>query len=345
MNIEPAPFLNGDELMITTREEWMVHVESKPSVRPELPRMAAFQAMSDIERRRLNRARVAHNNSFGPIDTAALKRVRKRGFELMELNRYAGPAARLGLLIDGDAALGKSTALLDFGKRYELLVRSKIPSGLTKSGDDLIPVVYITLGDTTIKGLNKAILNYLGLPAGGSTDDMTLLIQKAARQCAIKLILIDDFHHLEARYREHRRLNNHLKHLGSTVAATFVYAGIDCERGGLLDGNKGGTFRSTERRFTLEPIQPYARNGKAKKAWLDDLTGIESQLALLRAKPRDLVKIEDYLFDRTGGVMGSLLQLIRLGASRAIRNGDERITKPLLEGVKINLGGERRGAA
>ncbi len=42
-----------------------------------------------------------------------------------------------------------------------------------------------------------------------------------ARRCATSLILIDDFHFLNMREKESRRVNDHLKYLANSISATL----------------------------------------------------------------------------------------------------------------------------
>jgi hypothetical protein len=53
-----------------------------------------------------------------------------------------------------------------------------------------------------------------------------------------------------------------------------------------------------------------------------------------------LVDLSRYLFARTTGNIGSLMDLIRRGASRAIRTGRERIDRELLDDIRIDEGAE-----
>lgn len=53
-----------------------------------------------------------------------------------------------------------------------------------------------------------------------------------------------------------------------------------------------------------------------------------------------LVDLSRYLFARTTGNIGSLMDLIRRGASRAIRTGRECIDRELLDDIRIDEGAE-----
>ena len=51
--------------------------------------------------------------------------------------------------------------------------------------------------------------------------------------------------------------------------------------------------------------------------------------------------LSDYLYVRTTGHIGSLMELIRRGCTRAIRTGVETLNRKLLETVKIDSAAEK----
>jgi hypothetical protein len=52
-----------------------------------------------------------------------------------------------------------------------------------------------------------------------------------------------------------------------------------------------------------------------------------------------LVDLADYLYQRTGGMIGSLSQLVRGAALLAIQDGTEHITRELLDCVPVDHAG------
>jgi len=97
----------------------------------------------------------------------------------------------------------------------------------------------------------------------------------------------------------------------------------------------------TERRFDMVNLDPFSYDTPdGIAAWIAHLTGIETQLRLLRAEPGMLTTgtMPEYLFSRTRGIVGLLERLIEDGCSHAIDAGVERLTTDLLDGIDINLG-------
>jgi len=62
---------------------------------------------------------------------------------------------------------------------------------------------------------------------------------------------------------------------------------------------------------------------------------------LFDAKPGMITGLASYLHERTAGVIGSHMALIRGGANLAITSGAERITKHLLDQIPLDYHAER----
>jgi hypothetical protein len=107
--------------------------------------------------------------------------------------------------------------------------------------------------------------------------------------------------------------------------------------------DRGGDEADTQtrRRFELVELSPFRYDTPAEiAAWVTHLAGVEEQLRLLRAEPGMLTgnAMPEYLFRRTGGVVGLLERLIEDGCAHAVDTGAERLTTDLLDGLDINLG-------
>lgn len=70
-----------------------------------------------------------------------------------------------------------------------------------------------------------------------------------------------------------------------------------------------------------------------------------STVRLLVQLNRSLVGMDEYLYRRTGGMIGSLSQLIRGGAILAIENRSEAVTRDLLDIVPVDYAAERADVA
>ncbi len=68
---------------------------------------------------------------------------------------------------------------------------------------------------------------------------------------------------------------------------------------------------------------------------------LESMLRLDQHQQGTLVRLAEYLYQRTGGMIGSLSQLVRGAAILAIEDGTERITRDLLDCVPVDYAAAR----
>ncbi len=70
---------------------------------------------------------------------------------------------------------------------------------------------------------------------------------------------------------------------------------------------------------------------------------MEASLRLHEHQPGTLTGLDEYLFGRTGGMIGSLSQLVRGAAILAIGDGSEQITRDLLDVVPVDHAAQRSG--
>lgn len=129
-----------------------------------------------------------------------------------------------------------------------------------------------------------------------------------------------------------------LKYFSERIPATFVYAGIDIERAGLLAGTRGEQIAG---RFAMIRTGPFPRG----EAWTGLIAALEDSLRLHRHPPGGLIRLERHLHQRTGGMIGSLLRLVRCAAVQAVLDGAERITKTALDTVALDIAADSHSQA
>jgi hypothetical protein len=138
-------------------------------------------------------------------------------------------------------------------------------------------------------------------------------------------------------------VSDQLKYFAERLPATFIYAGIDVESAGLFAGTRG---RQIAGRFTVIPATPFAYGTAAQREqWRALIATLDCALRLYQHRPGSLLPQEEYLYRRSGGMIGSLSQLIRGAAILAIEDGSERITRDLLEAVPVDYAAERGATA
>lgn len=119
-----------------------------------------------------------------------------------------------------------------------------------------------------------------------------------------------------------------------TISATFVYAGLDLEESSLFSGVRG---RQILGRFIPVKTGPFThRSDEDQRDWAKLVAAMEQTLRLHRHTPGTLIEQAPYLHARTGGMIGSLDQLIYEAANDAISDGTEKITKTHLDAVLLD---------
>jgi Bacterial TniB protein len=127
-----------------------------------------------------------------------------------------------GKLILAQTGSGKSTAL----KTYKGHFADYVQDGIKK-----MPVVYVvTPNAPTVRSLAERILMALGDPAAlrGTAVSMTDRIEYFFKQCAVELLMIDEFQHFNdaAAGKTHARVTDWLKNLLEATGVPVVLAGL-----------------------------------------------------------------------------------------------------------------------
>ncbi|MFS0755129.1 TniB family NTP-binding protein [Noviherbaspirillum sp. 1P10PC] len=326
-------------------EGWRTFVEATPPVRPLMPSLAVFHAMTKKEKGKFATDRKRYHGKFGPIETPALSRIHEEALRLAALNYVSAPGARPGIVLDGEGTLGKSTISVELGKKYEKSLRKKLMRPIdAKLGSDFIPVVYVTLpGELTIRAFNRLIAQFLGIPgaANGDVEWLNERIIKTADECGVSLVIIDDIHFLKMKNRSAESVNNHFKYLASSISATFIYAGIHVEDTGLFSESSSKDrekFSQTRHRFKKYTISPFQ---KGSEDFLNLLLAFEKNLLLLLQPEKSILTLADYIHDRTDGYIGAISNLMREGANSAIQAGDERLSEKVLNRIRLDHAAEQ----
>ncbi len=166
---------------------------------------------------------------------------------------------------------------------------------------------------------------FLGLPLVGrkTYGDLLDMVANALRGCSTELILIDDVHHLDLKYRQNIEASDMLKQLSERCGGTFVYAGIAVEGTGLLDGERGGQIG---KRFEVHVAAPFSLGSKADDScWGDLLLAMENSLCLTEQKLGSILSVAEVLHALTGGEIGLLKDLLQFASLKAMDDGTEKL--------------------
>lgn len=307
---------------LTTKEGWRERIDMILE-RPVMVSVEELRGMSFGDRALYNegRARFAQAGAFvrTPLYRVFERAVRDR----VMLNQYR-QVGKLGVILSGDTGNGKTTTLVEVGVAHE---RRRREMEHASAAPGKIPVMYVMVpSQCSAKALMEEFARFFGLPLPGRATYGHLLdmIANAVRRCSTELILVDDIHHLNLKYRQNIEASDMLKQLSERCGGTFVYAGVDVEDTGLLSGSREGQIR---KRFELHNARPFPlRSGEQPSAdWGDLLLAIENSLCLLGQRPGDILAAARELHQLTNGEIGLLGDMLQLDALHAIEDGSERL--------------------
>ena len=145
----------------------------------------------------------------------------------------------------------------------------------------------------------------------------------------------------------HETVNNHIKHLATSISATFVYAGIDVEGSGFVAEGRStekAKYSQTAHRFKKFNLLPFDYNNtRSKKHFLELLASFEDHLLLFDHLPHALAEeAGQYIWARTGGYIGPISTLMREAVAVAIKQKKERITLDILKSIKLDFQSEQQ---
>ncbi|MEW9518388.1 TniB family NTP-binding protein [Streptomyces tubercidicus] len=240
-------------------------------------------------------------------------------------------------MISGASGTGKTTALSQLGRAHELAARRRYPRERGR-----LPVLYATVPPAaTPRMLAMEFARFFGLdfPRRANITDVVNSVCTTAAHTNVDLVLIDELHNLNLATRTGAEASDQLKYFAERLPATFIYAGIDVEDQGLFAGTRG---RQIAGRFTVIPASPFSYTpGADRDDWQALVETLESMLRLRHHQPGTLARMGEYLYHRTGGMIGTLSQLIRGVAVLAMEDSSERISRELLEAVPIDYAAEQ----
>ncbi|WP_246095046.1 ATP-binding protein [Streptomyces roseicoloratus] len=309
---------------LTTLEGWVRFINRPPEAPPRLA-PDEYVALPAAKRTAYDEERLDYHTRLLVVRTSTVQHTVATGRRLVLLNRHA-ISARRGLIVSGPAGTGKTIAITQLGLAHELLDRSRHPGDLGR-----IPVVYVTVPPAaTPRMIAAEFARFLGLPVTARFN-ITDIIEAVVGVCTdarTGLVLVDELHNISLTSRNGAEVADTLKYFSERIPATFVYAGINVER--LLAGVRGEQIAG---RFTLIRTHPFPYGPE----WKGLVRTLEGTLVLLKHEPFSLIRLDRFLHERCGGMIGSLSHQIRGAAIDAILTGTEELTKYGLEDVPLDI--------
>lgn len=304
---------------LSIREGWGAFVGETldkpiPMTRAEFDALSPGDRAVNREARKqyMIRGPVVHTGQFAAIEVE----IRRR----LMLNQYKSHG-KLGVIVSGEPNIGKTTTVTHIARRFERRRRDIGRAGEENS----IPVIYVSVPPScTPKLMLGEFAQFLGLPVRQhyNTGELMNTVASVIAACGTELIVVDEIHNLNQKYKQMGEASDTLKQLSEKCPGTFVYAGVDVESSGLLDGTRG---RQISSRFQIMRLQKFEHTGNKRAAWADLLVAVEGSLGLLEQEPGAILRHGSQLHSATRGVIGDLTGMLHMLAIDAIDSGAERL--------------------
>lgn len=204
---------------LTIKEGWRRFVDHDP-IPPEVLTPEQISAMDALDIEMHQVLRLNYHSQLVIVNTPIVSWVINAGYELMLVNRRQVAGARRGMVVFGQAGTGKTTAVTQLGRAFELRVRRRHPGG----GPEL-PVVYLTVPPAaTPRMLAMEFARFLGLPVRGrwNITDVTHAVCAVLADAGTQLVIVDEIHNLNLGTRSGAEASDQLKYFAERIPATFV---------------------------------------------------------------------------------------------------------------------------
>ncbi|MBR7829664.1 ATP-binding protein [Actinospica sp. MGRD01-02] len=324
-----------DDLTLTRKEGFAAFAEAPEHPRPPDLTITEVKGMKDEAADKHNRWRRSYLSNLRPIRTDQAKALVEDLADVFEAGLDQPNWEAKGMAaVDAFPGLGKTTVGLSFAKKvHNDLIREN--GRFTTAGQERWPVIRVGMrGDTRVKDFNWALLEFFAHAGqrSGTANSFLARALDCAISCESRLLLVDDVHFLKFRSARGTELANEFKTIANEFPLMILFIGYDLEKKGLYDDPQLG------RRITPLGLAPFTIDHEAgRMQWRNFLLSLEQRLVLAGKWEGMLADdLSDYLYARCTGHIGSLMQLIRRGCLRAIRNGDECITEALMADVTLD---------
>ena len=335
---------------LSRKEGWRRYVDAPARQRPDQLTPVHLAALDGGAREDYDETRHDWHANFGILRTPQLAAVTDDLDQIVATNRQDPDRVRGAAVIDALPGLGKTTIANTFARGYD---RTQIRrfGPVTEDGHERLPVFRVGLtSKTTLRTLNRMICEFYGHPGTDRANAARLASYAVdcVLGCATGVGVIDDVHFINPAHKDGLDVSNHLKWLANELPVTFIYTGVGlAERRLFAEGLLGehAALAQTGRRWTRLALPPFhVSTDEGRGHWKGLLKATERQLVLAHAQPGMLTGLADYLFARSSGHIGSFITLITRGCYKAIRTGTERLTRDLLDTVRIDEASEQARA-
>jgi len=229
------------------------------------------------------------------------------------------------MVLEGAAGVGKSTLVKSYA---EALPRYETSSG------SRVSIFYLeTPSPVTVKGMAAKLLDTLGDPAAhhGTLWSMNARLIHFIRACEVRLVILDDFHHLidKETNRVLHNVSDWLKVLIKETNVPFLVVGVVDTVRRILDAN-AQLSRLFAIRETLHPFHWDSQRPETIKEFAGFVAFAESKIGMPLTAEIERQDLLYRLYDATGGVVGNVMNLLRYSVAVAQQQGHDQLSLNIL---------------
>jgi hypothetical protein len=201
------------------------------------------------------------------------------------------------------------------------------------------PTLYVTTPPHTgPKQLMTAFTRTLGLPTPSprvTTDRMVDQVVGVLRDLDTSMVILDEVQQLRTRAAAGMEAASLLKAFTERLPSLFLYVGVNLRNSDLLAGPMGAQMQG---RVTVFEMAPYSiGSAEGREQWERIIMQFEHQFPLHDHEVGTLAGAAGWLFDMTGGVIGSLRTHLRKAQIEAILDGREHVSLKHLKEIPLDL--------
>jgi len=319
----------------TTKEEWQQFCAYEPTPDIHQPSLSfdQIQALSATERHAYNERRIDYINEERVFPTGDMKRVLLLARKMLRASRVPKFVARTGIRVSGEARVGKSTLVMAAGKRLDTELRR---ANRREHDASYLPVVYTTIAAaSTTNKLWVRLAEVVGARQlrGSNADERLIDLARMLKGLGTKFVILDEVQRLDTDHRPGAEVADNIKVFAETLDATMIFAGISLATAPLFTGPQGEQWRRRTKPVNLRNYNKLNEDDMNEFTRL--VASFERTLPLSLHDPGFLERHVDYLFERTGGSIASLSDLITDAAIDSIDSGLEAITLDLMDNISL----------
>jgi hypothetical protein len=307
------------------------------SSQPEILDATTLSGLSAHHRAAYDSRRISYLSGDILVNTPQLQQVNRSFEKLLLLNSARSNIGNNGLMVTGAGNAGKTTASIALMRWVYAHYARQVPH-MKELGH--IPVAYVEVpAGSNAKRLVSAFARFFGLTVAprDTQDHIQEQVIGAMNRANTQLVVIDELHNLTAHNRGIIESVDQLKILSNRVSSTFVYSGVGLNDEMLITQARG---RQVAGRFTMIELAPFnLSDPEHRAAWAGIINDFERQLPLADQVRGTLVKQASLLYERSGGSLGSLKNLITGAAIDAILNEglNEQVTADLINAQAVDM--------